>query len=162
MKHEEMVKLLILVKGNWYRQPTDDLTIRAWQEILSEEIDGGDAAEAVLEFARSGAKEPPTPGMVFRAATELAQRREDQERRTRKSIEELPGDEERERMRQNFNDLIDKLTCSMARGDTQDVASEAVGAFQSAASTPVDARNIDPETKRAQEIILRKRRVKLR
>jgi len=36
MDHDETVKLLTLVKGNWYRQPTDDLTIRVWQAILAD------------------------------------------------------------------------------------------------------------------------------
>jgi hypothetical protein len=162
MNHEHTVKLLTLVKGNWYRQPTDDLTIRVWHEILGEETDACDAVEAVMNVARSGAKEPPTPGMVFRAATELAKRREEQERRSRKSLEELPNDEERERIRQNFSDLIDKLERSVAAGGVEAGAREAVGAIRSAATTSSATRDIDPETERAQEIILIKRREKLR
>jgi len=162
MNHENIIKLLMLVKGNWYRQPTDDLTIRVWQEILGEEIDARDAVEAVMEVARSGAKEPPTPGMVFRAAMELAKRREEQERRARKSIEELPSDEERERMRQNFSNLIYKLARSVVAESVEVGATDALGAIQSAATTSAASRAIDPETERAQEIILKKRREKLR
>ena len=116
MNDEDTVKLLMLVKGNWYRQPTDDLTIRVWQEILGEKIDARDAFKAVMEIARSGAKEPPTPGMVFRAAIELAKRREEQERGARKSIEELPSAEEQERVRQNFSNLLNKLARSVGAG----------------------------------------------
>jgi hypothetical protein len=161
MNHEDRIRLLMLVKGNWYRQPTDDLTIRVWEEILGEEIDARDCVEAVMEVARSGAKEPPTPGMVFRAAMELAKRREEQERRTRKSIEELPSDEERERMRRNFSDLIEKLARSVVYGGVDTAAGEAVGTTNGAFTTSAAARDIDPETKRAQEIILMKRREKL-
>ena len=152
----------MLVKGNWYRQPTDDLTIRVWQEILGEEIDARDCVEAVMEVARSGAKEPPTPGMVYRAATELANRREEQERRTQKSIEELPSDEERERMRQNFSDLIHKLSRSVAVESVESEAGKVLGAIQSAAGTSAASRDIDPEIQCVQEIILKKRREKLR
>jgi hypothetical protein len=161
MKHEDRIRLLILVKGNWYRQPTDDLTIRVWQEILGEEIDVRDCVEVVVEFARSGAKEPPTPGMVFRWATELAKRREEQERRTQKSIEELPSDEEQQRMRRNFSDLIEKLTRSIVGGDIQKVAAGAVDPIQSAATTSAAVHEIDPGTVRAQRIILMRRREKV-
>lgn len=133
-----------------------------WREILGEEIDARDAVEAVMEIARSGAKEPPTPGMVFRAATELTKRREEQDRRTRESIEELPTDEERERMRQNFSDLIDKLAHSVVAESVEAGAGDALGAIQSAAMTSAGLRAIDPETESAQEIILKKRLEKLR
>ena len=93
---------------------------------------------------------------------ELGERREEQVRRTQKSIEELPSDEERERMRQNFADLIDKLTRSVVAGGLVAEAGDVVGAIESAGTTPAAERNVDPEIKRAQEIILAKRRAKLR
>jgi hypothetical protein len=164
MNHEDTVKLLTLVKGNWYRQPTDDLTIRVWQEILGEKIDSHDAFEAVMNIVRAGAEEPPTPGMIYCAALELAKRREEQERRKRKSIEELPSDEERERVRQNFSDLIHKLARSVVvRGIEAGAGAGGRRDTKSAgATTSAAAPNIDPETERAQEIILMKRREKLR
>jgi hypothetical protein len=161
MKHEDRIRLLMLVKGNWYLQPADDLTIRVWQEILGEEIDVPDCVEFVVEFARSGAKEPPTPGMVFRWAMELAKRREEQERRTQKSIEELPSDEEQQRMRRNFSDLIEKLTRSPVGGNVQKVTERAVDAIQGADTTSAAVHRIDPGTERAQRIILMRRREKV-
>jgi hypothetical protein len=35
MTHDETVKVLTLVKGNWMRQPTDDLTIGVWRHIFA-------------------------------------------------------------------------------------------------------------------------------
>jgi hypothetical protein len=150
-----------MVKAHWPRQLVDRLTGAAFTESLVR-VEFRDAVQAVREFSDSGREEPPTVGMIYRAAMELAKRREEQERRTRKSIEELPSAEERERMRRNFSDLIDKFAGSVVDGGVEAGPEEAVDAIQSAATTSATARNIDPETKRAQEIIFMKRREKLK
>jgi hypothetical protein len=111
-----------------------------------------------MEVARSGAKEPPTPGMVFRATMELAQRREDLERRTQKSIEELPSDEERQRMRKNLSDLINKLERSVTVESVGSGAGESPGEIHRLLETPAAPRTLDPEIERIQEFILKKRR----
>jgi hypothetical protein len=52
MTHDETVKVLTLVKGNWMRQPTDDLTIGVWRAIF-EGDDVRDVMAAVMRAIRT-------------------------------------------------------------------------------------------------------------
>lgn len=66
MTHDETVKLLALIKGNWFKQPTDDLTIRMWQEILGPRMALEDVFPVALNMVREGMRDdPPTPGQLF-------------------------------------------------------------------------------------------------
>jgi hypothetical protein len=46
-----------------------------------------DAAQAVRNFSDSGREEPPTVGMIYRAARDLETRREEAERRKRRLLD---------------------------------------------------------------------------
>jgi hypothetical protein len=69
MTHDETVKVLTLVKGNWMRQPTDDLTIKVWAHIFKE-ADYRDVWAAVMWAIREteDQAQPPTAGQIFQMA----------------------------------------------------------------------------------------------
>jgi hypothetical protein len=150
-----------MVKARWQFLLVDRMVVAAFTESLAG-VEFGDAAQIVRDFSETGREQPPTIGMIYRAAMELSERREEQARRTRRSIEERPSAAEQERMRQNFSNLFNKLARSVGAGSVDAGSREAARTIQSVATTSAAARDIDPETKRAQEIILMKRREKLR
>jgi hypothetical protein len=132
------------------------MVVAAFTESLAG-VEFGDAAQTVRDFSEAGREEPPTVGMIYRAAMDLSKRREEQARRTRRSIEERPSAEEQERMRQNFSNLIDKLARSVGAGSVDARSKEAARTIPGTATTSAASREVDRETKRAQEIILMKR-----
>jgi hypothetical protein len=137
------------------------MVVAAFTESLAG-VEFGDAAQTVRDFSEAGREEPPTVGMIYRAAIELSKRREEEARRKRRSIEERPSAEEQKRMKQNFSNLFNKLACSLGAERVDAGSREAACTIQGANTTSAAARDIDPDTKRAQEIILMRRREKLR
>ena len=161
MSEQETIEILSMVKAYWQCLLVDRMVVVAFTESLAR-VEFGDAAQAVRDFSETGREQPPTIGMIYRAAMELSERREEEARRTRRSIEERPSAEEQEIMRRNFSNLFNKLARSVGAGNVDAGSREATRTIQSTAITSAAARDIDPETKRAQEIILMKRREKLR
>lgn len=90
METEDVSKLLVLIKGNWYRQPTDDLTIQMWREILGPDLELQDAWLAAIRIIHEPRKEPPTPGELFKAAYPEMQARKVREQASLKRIGEVP------------------------------------------------------------------------
>ncbi len=60
MTHDETVKVLTLVKGNWMRQPTDDLTIATWHAILGD-ADVRDVWAAVMRIIHTAVDQSRIP-----------------------------------------------------------------------------------------------------
>jgi hypothetical protein len=66
MTHDETVKALTLVKGNWMRQPTDDLTIKVWAHIFKG-ADYRDVMAAVMSIIQTTQNQErvPTAGEIL-------------------------------------------------------------------------------------------------
>lgn len=152
MESSKATRVLAKVKANWPRLPVDELVDAEWCERLAS-VGYADAIAVVCEFADSGREEPPTPGMIHRAAMAVASRREEQERRKLKLIEAPPPTEEE---RQNFKQLLDDFVAKAAHSR----AAGGIAAFESTVDPTgfAAAGKIDPETERAQKVILEKRR----
>jgi hypothetical protein len=71
----DVAKLLALVKGNWYQQPTTEETVLAWSHILAD-INPLDAFQAALSIIKEGGAEPPTAGKIYQDAMEWRRLRE--------------------------------------------------------------------------------------
>jgi len=83
----ETAKLLILVAGAWFRQPSDRATVMVWAEVLAE-VEAQDAMAAVRELIRTDREEPPPPGVVYRMALGIHRRREAERRRSMRPLEQ--------------------------------------------------------------------------
>jgi hypothetical protein len=66
MTHEETVKVLGMVKGNWRWQPADDITISAWRHIFAE-ADARDVMAAVMRAIQTMPNQDriPTAGELW-------------------------------------------------------------------------------------------------
>ena len=72
MTHDETVKVLALVKGNWMRQPTDDLTIKVWTHIFAR-VDARDVSAAVMHIITTQADQEriPTAGEILHLSYDM-------------------------------------------------------------------------------------------
>ena len=72
MTHDETVRVLTLVKGNWMRQPTDDLTIKVWAHIF-ERVDVRDVSAAVMHIITTQADQEriPTAGEILHLSYDM-------------------------------------------------------------------------------------------
>jgi len=146
-----------MVKAYWQRQLVDRMVVVAFTESLVR-VEFRDAALAVRDFSDSGREEPPTVGMIYRAAREIEKRREEEERRRRRLVEEVPpSDEEKQRVKQVVGEFLSKPARPTAGSCVMTECEPSVGATQAAVTTSVAERAIDPETQSAQNIILERR-----
>lgn len=88
MTHDETVKVLTLVKGNWMRQPTDDLTIKVWAHIFKD-ADARDVIGAVMRAIRTTVNQDriPTAGELLQLSDEFAKTRMLRENASRLRLE---------------------------------------------------------------------------
>lgn len=107
MKKAQSIAVLIKVKAIWYRQPADELTKAEWVEWLTP-VEYEDAIAAVVQFGETR-EEPPTPGMVARAAREIGQRRFEERRSRQQKLIVIPNAEERARCKAQIHDLVESL-----------------------------------------------------
>ena len=96
MDKSEALKILAKVKANWYRQPTDRVVAREWQEALAP-IQYEDAYRAVNAWRDSASPDAPTPGQLASDANEFAKNREELRRAKLLRIEERPTEEQVQR-----------------------------------------------------------------
>ena len=61
----------MMVKGNWYRQPSDEATVDVWADTLSE-VSFEHAGAAVRAYIAGAGKEPPTVGELRKMAVDIA------------------------------------------------------------------------------------------
>lgn len=80
MEKFEALKILMMVKGVWYKQPTDDLTASVWEEILAE-IDYDLAKAAVNAYINIAGDDPPNVAQIRHESREIAGRRASAERK---------------------------------------------------------------------------------
>lgn len=85
MEQHEAIKILAMVKGNWYRQPSDDPTIAVWADTLAG-VSYQAAQSAVRSYVAAAGKDPPTAGEIRKLAVEV-------EARMRESHKKLPWPE---------------------------------------------------------------------
>ncbi|MGC2493281.1 hypothetical protein [Candidatus Binatus sp.] len=87
MKKEEAIAVLTKVKANWSKQTVDAIVAAEWAECLAK-VKYRDAVEYVREYRDAGHEEPPTVGMIYRAARDMEDRREEEARRRRRLLDE--------------------------------------------------------------------------
>jgi hypothetical protein len=75
-----------MVKAHWPRQLIDRMAGAAFTESLAR-VEFRDAAQAVRDFSDIGREEPPTVGMIYRAAREIEARREEAKRRKQRLLD---------------------------------------------------------------------------
>jgi hypothetical protein len=114
MNRDETEKLIVLVKGNWSKQPVDQPTITVWQAILKN-LKLYEAWEAVMGFIREGMREPPTPGMICSRARGLSAEAAERARYQHKALPLHISPKEREKNRQFLHDLAEKLAEAKVR-----------------------------------------------
>lgn len=79
MDYDETISLLTLVKGNWYKQPTDDVTATVWQR-QSKDLSLDDCERALDRIVRDQhPHEPPSCGEIFAVARVMQGERMDRE-----------------------------------------------------------------------------------
>jgi hypothetical protein len=88
MTHDETVRVLTLVKGNWMRQPTDDLTIKVWAHIFKD-ADARDVQHAIMRMivTQEDQQRIPTAGEILQASSEVRHLRIMTENRHRPRLE---------------------------------------------------------------------------
>lgn len=97
-----------MVKAYWQRQLVDRMTASVFIESLAR-VELRDALQAVRDFSDSGREEPPTVGMIYRAAREIEVRREEAERRKLRLLERAaPTPGEISKAREILRTFIDK------------------------------------------------------
>ena len=87
MKQSQAKQVLLKSSTIWTRQPTDEAIQAEWAECLSRVSFEG-ALYAVRGLRDSGRQESPTPGEIFKLAREFDDRREADERRKQRLLEE--------------------------------------------------------------------------
>jgi hypothetical protein len=98
------------------------LTRAEWFECLAQ-TEYDDAIAAVIQF-RETREEPPTPGMVARAAREIEQRRLEERRLRQRKLVVVPSAEERARGKAQLHDLVETLGKKMAGAHPPETANE--------------------------------------
>jgi hypothetical protein len=98
------------------------LTRSEWIEWLTS-VEYEDAIAAVVQFGETR-EEPPTPGMVARAAREIEQRRFEERRLRLRKLVVVPSAEERARCQAQLHELIEALGKKMVGANTQVTADE--------------------------------------
>ena len=147
MKLSETLVIFRRIKGNWPRQPADDATIAEWSDCLRDASFEA-AMAAVSEWRNRGEAEPPTPGQLRKFAKEIEQRLLDEQRRRRRALNEpRPSEEERARVVALIRQTREMLE-----------SRKAVVVVESSAPNEAASREIDSETRRAQERIEARRK----
>ena len=87
MTRDETIEILMLFKGNWMRQPSDDVTIEAWRQIFAD-VDYRDARAAVMRVIRTQEDQQriPTAGELLQLSLEECKSRILNENRALKRI----------------------------------------------------------------------------
>ena len=149
MKREETLRLVAKLKANWYRQPVDEIVISEWHERLAD-VEYRHAVQGLVQFAESGREEPPTPGQVRAVAIEIATRESDEQRRKVKKLEAVPSLDESRRGAAKLRELVNSIF--VAHSETAEPTVVQAAAEPRIVAAPT------PETLRAQEIVMQKRR----
>jgi hypothetical protein len=71
----------------WSKQPDDQFVIAEWCDALAR-VEMADATEALTAIRNMGGEDPPTIGQLRVAALRVADRREVEERRKRRALED--------------------------------------------------------------------------
>ena len=88
MTRDETIEILMLFKGNWMRQPSDDVTIEAWRQIFAE-TDYRDARAAVMRVIRTQEDQQriPTAGELLQLSLDERKSRMLRENASRPRLE---------------------------------------------------------------------------
>jgi hypothetical protein len=117
MTHDETIEILMLFKGNWMRQPSDDVTIEAWRQIFAD-VDHRDARAAVMRVIRTQEDQQriPTAGEIRRLSIDyrLDRMRLENSNLKRIGTREPPiSPEQVAKGRQIFKEIIADLSAKM-------------------------------------------------
>lgn len=155
MKITQALQLLAKVKACWYRQPADDRTAEEWAACFLP-VEYRDAESVINDWRDRGEAGPPAPGQIRAAAMDIAKRRADEQMRARRKLEApKPTPEERKRSRAFMREVMENF--GMRRTALADAVAEPTAEIARPAPITAVPREIDRETMRAQETILRRR-----
>lgn len=90
MDRDDTIKILTLIKGNWYRQPADALTVEMWKSILGPQLQLQDVWLVAIRMIHEPRLEPPTPGELYAAALPEMRARIVREQKSLKRLGDVP------------------------------------------------------------------------